>query len=75
MDIQKLIEKINKEKLSKEELQQLNEFMGAGLEKLQKDNPKKYLELLKELNEAISDLNRDLKELKALAANYHALRA
>jgi hypothetical protein len=64
MTPQELIEKSKTESLSTEEIQQVLEGMRGELQVLKEQNPEKYLELLRMLNEAIRDLNAGLKSIK-----------
>lgn len=63
MSPQELIEKSKTESLSEEELKQVLEGMTSEMQELKEKDPKKYLELLRELNGIIRDLNADLKSI------------
>ena len=55
-----LIKKAQTEKLSDEEQKELLSALGQEIEELKKNKPEKYLELLKDLNAAISEANKAL---------------
>ncbi len=63
MNPQELIEKSKTGVLSEEELKQVLEGMNGEMQELKEKDPQKYLELLRELNSIIRDLNTDLKSL------------
>lgn len=63
MTSQELIEKSKTETLSEKELKQVLEGMNGEMQELKEKDPQKYLELLRELNSIISDLNADLKSI------------
>jgi hypothetical protein len=63
MNTQELIEKMNSGELTSDEQREvfmhINEEMGV----LKEQNPEKYLELVKQLNQILEDLNKDLKDI------------
>ena len=58
---QEIAEKLKRgELLTEEEQKGIFSVLNADFEKLKKENPKKYLEYLNEINKVVEDLNRDL---------------
>lgn len=50
----------NSEQLTQEEQRELFVSMNTELERVKRESPEKYLEALKHLNQALSDLNSEL---------------
>lgn len=63
MELQQLVDKTNDSGLSAEEQQQLFVKLNEEMVSLKKQDPAKYLELLKQLNGIIEELNKDLKSI------------
>lgn len=61
MELQQLVDKANSSGLTATEQQDLFAQMNGQLLELKQQDPAKYLELLKQLNEILEQLNRDLK--------------
>jgi hypothetical protein len=63
MDTQNLLDKMNSGELTPEEQQEALAQMNAEMEALKEKDPEKYLELLKQLNDILEELNKDLKDI------------
>jgi hypothetical protein len=63
MELQQLIDKANTEELTQEEQEALFAKINEELLALKEKDPEKYLELLKQLNSIIEDLNTDIANL------------
>jgi len=63
MELQQLVDKANDSGLSMEEQQQLFVKLNEDMARLKEQDPAKYLELLKQLNGVIEELNKDLKSI------------
>ncbi|MDB4991817.1 MAG: hypothetical protein JWL75_62 [Parcubacteria group bacterium] len=63
MELQQLINKANTEELTQEEQEELFTKINEELSALKEKDPEKYLELLKQLNSMIEDLNTDIESL------------
>ena len=63
MNTSDLIEKSKKESLSSEELSFMIEALKEEMSQLKARDPKQYLNLTKELNSIIRDLNKELESI------------
>ena len=63
MNTSDLIEKSKKESLSSEELSFMIEALKEEMSELKARDPKQYLNLTKELNSIIRDLNKELESI------------
>lgn len=63
MNTSDLIEKSKKESLSSEELSFMIEALKEEMGELKARDPKQYLNLTKELNSIIRDLNKELESI------------
>lgn len=63
MELQQLVDKANNGGLSAEEQQKLFVKLNEEMVGLKEQDPVKYLELLKQLNGIIEELNKDLKSI------------
>lgn len=63
MEIQELVDKANETGLTEAEQQELLSALNAEMVALKEQDPVKYLELLKQLNGIIEELNKDLRSI------------
>jgi hypothetical protein len=63
MELEQLIEKSKTEELSEAEQQELISGMNKQMLELKESDPEKYLELMKQLNEILEELNRNLEKI------------
>jgi hypothetical protein len=63
MELKQLIEKSKTEELSEAEQQELISGMNKQMLELKESDPEKYLEIMKQLNEILEELNRNLEKI------------
>ena len=63
MDIQALITKANQNTLNDEEKSEVIELITKELHELSSSNPEKYYEVLKIINESLSNINSSLRRV------------
>lgn len=63
-DINEIVRRTKGDDLSEEDQKMMSRYLDESLEKLHKEHPEKYLEFLKALNEAMTDLNQSFEKLK-----------
>ncbi|MDB5264651.1 MAG: hypothetical protein JWN64_222 [Parcubacteria group bacterium] len=63
MELQELMEKVKTGELTKEEQEDIFTKVNEELLSLKDSDPEKYLELLKQLNNTLEELNKDVSSL------------